>query len=123
MHSILTALCVPATPGSVDGGMQARRARKPFAVAMPEGQPASYGPTMRILRGTSLTREHVIPRWLSNVLPEQARYRGQDQASVLLHLDGTVNGPHHREMVETFNSPRPRLAVPPRPGRRPDTRW
>lgn len=54
--------------------------------------------------GSGLTREHVIPRWLSNVLPEQARYRGQDQATVLLHPERTVDGPHHREMVETFNS-------------------
>jgi hypothetical protein len=54
--------------------------------------------------GTGLTREHVIPRWLSDVLPEQARYRGQDQATVLLHPERTVDGPHHREMVETFNS-------------------
>lgn len=46
----------------------------------------------------------MIPRWLSNVLPEQAQYRGQDQATVLLHPERTVNGLHHREMVETFNS-------------------
>lgn len=54
--------------------------------------------------GSGLTREHVIPRWLSNVLPEQARYRGQDQATVLLRPEHTVDGPHHREMVETFNA-------------------
>lgn len=54
--------------------------------------------------GSGLTKEHVIPRWLSGVLPEQARYRGQDQATVLLHSERTVDGPHHREMVETFNS-------------------
>lgn len=45
-----------------------------------------------------------MPRWLSAVLPEQARYRGQDQATVHLHPDRTVDGPHHREMAETFNS-------------------
>ncbi|MFE2426971.1 hypothetical protein ACFXJ5_09480 [Streptomyces sp. NPDC059373] len=54
--------------------------------------------------GTGLTREHVIPRWLSDVLPEQARFRGQDQAIVLLQPERTVDGPHHREMRETFNS-------------------
>jgi hypothetical protein len=54
--------------------------------------------------GSGLTREHVIPRWLDNVLPEQARYRGQDQATVLLHPERMIDGPHHREMVETFNS-------------------
>ena len=53
---------------------------------------------------TGLTREHVIPRWLSDVLPEQARFRGQDQATVLLQPERTIDGPHHREMVETFNS-------------------
>jgi hypothetical protein len=46
----------------------------------------------------------VIPRWLTGVLPEQARYRGQDQATVLLHPERTVDGPRHREMVETFNA-------------------
>ena len=46
----------------------------------------------------------MIPRWLSNVLPEQARYRGQDQATVLLHPERTIDGPRHREMVGTFNS-------------------
>ncbi|MGI5184719.1 hypothetical protein ACQEVZ_51535 [Dactylosporangium sp. CA-152071] len=51
-----------------------------------------------------LTREHVIPRWLTDVLPEQARFRGQDQMAVLLHPDHAVDGPHHREMPETFNS-------------------
>jgi hypothetical protein len=45
-----------------------------------------------------------MPRWLSGVLPEQARYRGQDQAIVLLHPERAVDGPHHREMAETFNS-------------------
>jgi hypothetical protein len=54
--------------------------------------------------GTGLTREHVIPRWLSDVLPEQARFRGQDQAVVLLHPEREVDGLHHREMAETFNS-------------------
>ncbi len=46
----------------------------------------------------------MIPRWLSDVLPEQARYRGQDQATALLHPEHAIDGPHHREMVETFNS-------------------
>lgn len=54
--------------------------------------------------GTGLTREHVIPRWLSTVLPEQARFRGQDQATLLFHPEIGINGPHHREMKETFNS-------------------
>jgi transposase len=43
-----------------------------------ERQTASYGPTVRS-GGTGLTREHVIPRWLSDVLPDQALFRGQDQ--------------------------------------------
>jgi hypothetical protein len=54
--------------------------------------------------GTSLTKEHVIPRWLSDVLPEQERFRGQDQATVLLAPERTSKDPHHREMMETFNS-------------------
>ncbi len=61
----------------------------------------SYERNRRIGR---VTREHVIPRWLSDVLPEQARYCGQDQAIVLLHPERTVDGPHYGEVVETFNS-------------------
>ncbi|WP_322755506.1 hypothetical protein [Frankia sp. Cas3] len=38
------------------------------------------------------------------MLPEQARFRGQDQAVVLLQPERTVDGPHHREMAESFNS-------------------
>jgi hypothetical protein len=55
--------------------------------------------------GVGLTREHVIPRWLTKVLPEQERWRGQDQA--IVHLPqgaqpSTLVLPH-REMPEPFN--------------------
>lgn len=42
-----------------------------------------------------------MPRWLSEVLPEQARFRGQDQATVLLQPERTVDGPDHREIDRT----------------------
>jgi hypothetical protein len=57
------------------------------------------------LRGTPLTREHVIPRWLTSVLPEQAKFRGQDQLIVLQspgHTSSEIELPH-REVREPFN--------------------
>jgi hypothetical protein len=46
-------------------------------------------PTIVVVRRTCvfcgsspLTREHVYPRWLASVLPEQARWRGQDMTVV-----------------------------------------
>lgn len=85
-------------------GNLARGTGKSFAVAAARGQTAPMARRCVFCGGTGLTREHVIPRWLSDVLPEQARFRGQDQATVLLHPQRTIDGPHHREMVETFNS-------------------
>lgn len=56
--------------------------------------------------GRPLTREHVMPRWLTSVLPEQAAFRGQDQ-QIVLQPDGR-NGSRlilpHREVRESFNS-------------------
>lgn len=51
-----------------------------------------------------MTKEHVIPRWLTQVLPEQARYRGQDQTTVLLHPERAVHSSRRREVAEPFNS-------------------
>lgn len=56
--------------------------------------------------GGPLTREHVIPRWLTNALPEQAPFRGQDQ-QVVLQPPGGVRSRlvlPHREVREPFNS-------------------
>ena len=56
--------------------------------------------------GRPLTREHVIPRWLTSVLPEQAAFRGQDQ-QIVLQPDGRNGSPlilPHREVKESFNS-------------------
>ena len=56
--------------------------------------------------GRPLTREHVMTRWLTSVLAEQAAFRGQDQ-QIVLQPDGR-NGFRlmlpHREMKESFNS-------------------
>jgi len=55
--------------------------------------------------GTPLTREHVMPQWLTNVLPEQARFRGQDQ-QVILQPPGSDRSRimlPHREVKEPFN--------------------
>jgi hypothetical protein len=55
--------------------------------------------------GSPLSREHVVPRWLTNALPEQARFRGQDQQIVLQfpgHAQSRLVLPH-REMREPFN--------------------
>ncbi|MEV4535223.1 hypothetical protein AB0J82_15465 [Asanoa sp. NPDC049518] len=38
------------------------------------------------------------------MLPEQARYRGQDQATMLFRPVRTFDGLHRREMAQTFNS-------------------
>src|SRR5258708_14335434 len=56
--------------------------------------------------GAPLTREHVIPRWLTDVLPEQARFRGQDQQVVLLPPKAARSRIllPHRERREPFNS-------------------
>jgi hypothetical protein len=56
--------------------------------------------------GTPVTREHVVPRWLTAVLPEQARFRGQDQQFVLQPPGGPRSGLvlPHREMREPFNA-------------------
>lgn len=54
---------------------------------------------------TPLSREHVFPRWLTTVLPDQERSRGQDTAMV--YLDGSGNSKplmNHREMKEQFTS-------------------
>lgn len=53
---------------------------------------------------SGLTREHVIPRWLTAVLPEQAQWRGQDQAT--LYTDRAIpdGEPLHREVAERFNA-------------------
>jgi hypothetical protein len=56
--------------------------------------------------GGPLTREHVMPQWLTNVLPEQARFRGQDQQVVLQPPGGDrsrIMLPH-REVKEAFNA-------------------
>lgn len=53
-----------------------------------------------------MTREHVIPRWLTSVLPEQAAFRGQDQ-QIILQPGGRNGSPlilPHREVRESFNS-------------------
>ena len=57
-------------------------------------------------RGGPLTREHVIPRWLTDVLPEQARFRGHDQQVVLQPPSGARSRLvlPHREMREPFNA-------------------
>lgn len=53
-----------------------------------------------------LTREHVVPRWLTKVLPEQAKWRGQDQTVV--HIGrrgpGTELSLPHREVPEPFGA-------------------
>src|SRR5260370_21884598 len=56
--------------------------------------------------GAPLTREHVIRRWLTDVLPEQARFRGQDQQVVLLPPKAARSRIllPHRERREPFNS-------------------
>lgn len=53
-----------------------------------------------------LTREHVIPRWLTDVLPEQARFRGQDQQVVLTPPESAHSRLllPHREMREPFSA-------------------
>jgi hypothetical protein len=53
-----------------------------------------------------LTREHVIPRWATDVLPEQARFRGQDQQVVLTPPESAHSRLllPHREMREPFNA-------------------
>jgi hypothetical protein len=55
---------------------------------------------------TPVTREHVMPRWLTAVLPEQARFRGQDQQFVLQPPGGARSRLvlPHREMREPFNA-------------------
>jgi hypothetical protein len=56
--------------------------------------------------GRPLTREHVMPRWLTSVLPEQAAFRGQDQ-QIVLPPEGGKPSPlilPHREMREPFNA-------------------
>lgn len=56
--------------------------------------------------GTPLTREHVIPQWLTDVLPEQERFRGQDQ-QIVLSPPGAARSLillPHRRMREPFNA-------------------
>lgn len=52
-----------------------------------------------------LTREHVFPQWLTNVLPDQERWRGQDSA-VLYLRDQDRDAPPDvsREMGERFTA-------------------
>ena len=53
--------------------------------------------------GTPLTREHVFPRWLAGVLPEQERWRGQDLAVVGKESTTAAGLPTTtREMGERF---------------------
>lgn len=56
--------------------------------------------------GRPLTREHVMPQWLTNVLPEQARFRGQDQQVILMPPGGGESSIilPHREVKEPFNA-------------------
>jgi hypothetical protein len=56
--------------------------------------------------GTPLTREHVIPQWLTNVLPEQERFRGQDQQIVLSPPKAARSRIvlPHRQMRQPFNA-------------------
>jgi hypothetical protein len=53
-----------------------------------------------------LTREHVIPQWMTDVLPEQLPWRGQDQTVVLLPPDSPPSSMDlgHREAPERFNA-------------------
>ena len=54
-------------------------------------------------KGAPLTREHVFPRWLENVLPIQERSRGQDLAEVGGELLTVPALPvTHRQMGEKF---------------------
>lgn len=53
---------------------------------------------------SGLTREHVIPQWLTSVLPEQERWRGQDQATIYPDPTAPNSAPVHRELVERFNA-------------------
>lgn len=55
--------------------------------------------------GRPLTREHIIPRWMTDVLPEQLRWRAQDQAVILFPGTGEEVGERMRtrEVAEKFN--------------------
>ena len=57
-------------------------------------------------RGAGLTREHVVPDWLTAILPEQAEWRGHDRAVVVPSADGQSRTVHlpHREVRERFNA-------------------
>jgi hypothetical protein len=56
--------------------------------------------------GGPLTHEHVIPRWLTDDLPEQVAWRGQDQMIVMTPPRGDRSRLHlpHREAPEAFNA-------------------
>jgi hypothetical protein len=56
--------------------------------------------------GRPLTREHVFPKWLTDVLPAQDLFRGQDQYRILSRPDKTPAhlALPHREVREPFNA-------------------
>jgi hypothetical protein len=64
-----------------------------------------------------LTREHVIPRWLTEVLHEQERFRGHDQQVILSPPKAARSRlllPHH-EMRESFNAMTVKAVLHPTP--------